>query len=65
MKVSTKLLNQKQPKNFSSLNEKIKKIQNKILTGENSYNFITNNSSSNNLFNLEYYDKFIKEAIDN
>ena len=65
MKVSTRLLNRQQRKNFSKLNEKIQKIQNKILTVENSYNFITNNSSSNNLFNLEYYNKFIKEALDN
>tara|TARA_A200000113_G_C8783355_1_gene328366 strand:+ start:76 stop:885 length:810 start_codon:yes stop_codon:yes gene_type:complete len=65
MKVSTRLLNRQQQKNFSSLNKKIQKIQNKILTGKNSYNFITNNSSSNNLFNLEYYNEFIKEALDN
>ena len=35
MKVSTKLFNQQQLKNFSSLNEEIQKTQNKISTGKN------------------------------
>ena len=34
MKVSTKLFNQQQLKNFSSLNEEIQKTQNKISTGK-------------------------------
>ena len=35
MKVSTKLFNQQQLKQFSSLNEEIQKTQNKISTGKN------------------------------
>ena len=35
MKISTKLFNQQQLKNFSSLNEEIQKTQNKISTGKN------------------------------
>ena len=35
MKVSTKLFNQQQLKQFTSLNEEIQKTQNKISTGKN------------------------------
>ena len=35
MKVSTKLFNQQQLKQFNSLNEEIQKTQNKISTGKN------------------------------
>ena len=35
MKVSTKLFNQQQLKQFTSLNEEIQKVQNKISTGKN------------------------------
>ena len=65
MTVSNKLLDLQQSKNISVLNEKIKKNQKKISIGKNSYNFISSNLSSNNFFSLEYYDKIIKEAINN